>query len=276
MDVYMLQSDIDDNTLSELTHYCEHWIGKKLVPIRADLGRFENFYVTEGFPAEIYLRLLCADILPATVSRVLSFDLDMVVNKPLDRLYNIDVEGYPLAACKDIYGYIYGCGQENLRRMDIDEKCTYFNCGMMLLNLDYLRRGEFGAKMSEYAGKHSDKLKWPEQDVLNYFFSETYLELGWQDYNCTPVMYIMKMADVQNGRLEPLYQSDIAGMTDFEGYADYTQALSDNASIIHYIGETKPWKADRPQSNTYRIFDRFYNEYEATANALYSKIQKNS
>jgi lipopolysaccharide biosynthesis glycosyltransferase len=275
MDVYMLQSDIDDNTLGELTHYCEHWEGKRLVPIKAGLERFVNFHVTDDFPAEVYLKLLSADILPENLSKVLCLDLDMVVNKPLNGLYNTDIGGYPLAACKDIYGYIYGCGQENIRRMGINEKCTYFNGGMLLLNLDYLRSGGFGMKMCEYAKENAYKLTWNEQDVWNYFFDEKYLKLGWQDYNCAPVMYIMKMSDVQNGQFEPLYQSDIMGMTDFEGFADYTQALSENASIIHYIGETKPWKTDRPQSNTYRIFDRFYNEYEAAANALFVQIQKN-
>jgi lipopolysaccharide biosynthesis glycosyltransferase len=199
----------------------------------------------------------------------------MVVNKSLNELYSTDIKGYPLAACKDIYGYIYGIGQENIRRMGINEKCTYFNGGMLLLNLDYLRSGEFGAKMSRFAKKNADNLKWLEQDVWNYFFDEKYLKLGWYDYNCVPVMYIMKITDVQKGRLEPLCKNDIADMADFSGYADYTQALSENASIIHYIGETKPWKTDRPQSNAYRIFDRFYNEYEAAADVLYSQMQKN-
>lgn len=274
IDVYMLQSDVDDNTLSELTRYCEHWKGKKLVSIRTDLGRFENYYVTEIFPADIYTRLICADLLPQNVSKVLNLDLDMVVNKPLDRLYSTDIEGYPLAACRDIN--IFADCREELRRLGwVNESCIYFNTGMMLLNLDYLRNGGYVTKMCEFARENADKLKYPEQDVLNYFFVETYLELNWYEYNCEAVMYIMKVTDAQNGIFEPLKWSSITSMTNFDGYADCTQALSEIASIIHYIGVSKPWKKDRPQFYAYEIFDRFYNEYEAAASALYSQIQKN-
>jgi lipopolysaccharide biosynthesis glycosyltransferase len=278
IDVYMLQSDIDDDTLSGLTRYCEHWKGKKLVPIRTDLGRFENFYATDDFPADIYMRLLCADILPHDVSKVLSLDLDMVVNKPLDKLYSTDIDGYPLAACKDIGVHILGDWQVESQRLGwADENCAYFNSGMMLMNLDYLRDGGFVTKMCEYARENADMLKYPEQDVLNYFFAETYLQLEWYDYNCVPAMYVMKEADVQNGIIEPLHWSSIVSMTDFDGYADYAPAMSEIASIIHYFSGTKPWKKERLQAMAciYGLFDKFYNEYEAAANALYSQIQKN-
>jgi lipopolysaccharide biosynthesis glycosyltransferase len=85
-------------------------------------------------------------------------------------------------------------------------------------------------------------------------------------------MYVMKNSDVAEGRIDPLCQADIAEITSFYGYADYTQALCDNASIIHYIGETKPWKTDRPKSRTYEIFDRFYFAYEAEAKKRYQEV----
>jgi lipopolysaccharide biosynthesis glycosyltransferase len=76
-------------------------------------------------------------------------------------------------------------------------------------------------------------------------------------------MYIMKVKDVQNGIIQPLHKNEVEQMESFEGYADYTQALCDNATIIHYIGESKPWDAARPDAGTYRIFDRYYLEYAA-------------
>ena len=75
-------------------------------------------------------------------------------------------------------------------------------------------------------------------------------------------MYVMKQEEVQGGGLNPLSQEEISRMTSFDGYADYTQALCDQAAIIHYIGETKPWSKERPDVPTYSIFDRYYHLYE--------------
>jgi hypothetical protein len=107
---------------------------------------------------------------------------------------------------------------------------------------------------------------------MNCFWVEKYLPINWHDYNCPPVMYVMKNSDVAEGRIEPLYQADIPGISSFDEYADYTQALCDNASIIHYLGETKPWKTDRPKSRTYEIFDRSYFSYEAAAKKRYQEV----
>jgi lipopolysaccharide biosynthesis glycosyltransferase len=272
VDVYMLYLDLDDDAIRGLTAYCASWEGKTLIPVKVDLGKLSDLYVKGTFPIELYLKLLCADLLPQDVSKVLYLDLDMVVNKPLDSLYATDLTGYPLAACKDIYGYIFGEGARNHARLGISETYTYFNAGMLLFNLDYLRTGDWGKQMLAFAKAHVDNLKWLEQDVMNCFWVEKYLPVNWHDYNCPPVMYVMKNSDVAEGRLEPLYQADIPGISSFDEYADYTQALCDNASIIHYIGETKPWKADRPKSRTYEIFDRSYFTYEAEAKKRYQEV----
>jgi lipopolysaccharide biosynthesis glycosyltransferase len=272
VDVYMLYLNLDDDTLRGLTAYCASWEGKKLIPVKVDLGKLSDLYATEAFPSEVYLKLLCADILPQDVSKVLCLDLDMVVNKPLDCLYATDLTGYPVAACKDIYGYIFGECARNLARLGICGEYAYFNSGMLLFNLDYLREGDWGKRMLAFAKAHADNLKWPEQDVMNCLWAEKYLPVNWHDYNCPPVMYVMKNSDVAEGRIDPLCQADIAEITSFDGYADYTQALCDNASIIHYIGETKPWKTDRPKSRTYEIFDRFYFAYEAEAKKRYQEV----
>ena len=105
-------------------------------------------------------------------------------------------------------------------------------------------------------------LKWPEQDVLNVLFGKLYLELPWIKYNCPPIMYIMKTEDVINGVFKPIYKDEAERIDDFEGYADYTEAVADSASVIHYIGESKPWKEGRPQAATYDVFDQFYYKYK--------------
>ena len=263
INLYLFYSDIEEETLEELKRFCSNWAGKTLIPIKMELAKLRNLYSTEKLPVELYYKLLCVYFLPRELSRILCLDLDMVVNKPLDTLYETNLDGYPLAACADIYAYIFGEGERNHTRLNIDRNYHYFNGGMLLLNLDYLREFRAGEVLLEYAFSNRENLKWLEQDVMNHFFAEKYLELNGYEYNCVPVMYIMKVKDVQNGIIQPLHKNEVEQMEALEGYADYTQALCDNATIIHYIGESKPWDAARPDAGTYRIFDRYYLEYAA-------------
>ena len=261
MNLYLFYSDLEAVFLDKLHKFCKHWENKNLIPIKMDLSKVKNLYCTDNFPVELYYKLLCVDFLPRNLSKVLCMDLDMVVNRPLNNLYNMNLDEYPLAACEDVYGYIFGEGARNHQRLGIDVKYRYFNGGMLFLNLDYLRNFGGGNSLIEYAFENKDILKWPEQDVLNHFFVDKYLKLNWYEYNCVPVKYVMKIEDVEKGIYMPLYRDEIQVMDSFEGYADYTQAICDNASIIHYIGETKPWNIDRPQADTYKTFDRYYVEY---------------
>lgn len=262
IDIYLIHADISDEDLAQVEKFISHWDNKNLTPIRYDLDFAKDFHYSESLPKEVYYRLLCAEILPQNIDKILSLDLDMIITKSIDSLYNIDISAYPLAACKDIYGYIFGEAQRNLDRFRLPQPLTYFNAGTMLLNLKYLRENECSKKLTEFANENSKNLKYLEQDVLNCFFVDKYLEIPWYLYNLTPVRYIMNVENAQKGILVPLYQQEINNLPSFDNYADFSIALRDNAAIIHYIGETKPWLASRPQSQTYQIFDTCYNQYK--------------
>ena len=43
-------------------------------------------------------------------------------------------------------------------------------------------------------------------------------------------------------------------------YQNVTRQLYENAKIIHYLGNTKPWSATREQSMLYEMFDEAYEQ----------------
>lgn len=270
--LYLLYSDIDQNTLSALNNYCNHWENKTLVPVYVDSNSLAGLKTTTQFPVEVYYKLLAIDLLPKTLHKVICIDLDMVVNKSLLPLYNTDITNYPLAACSAIYEYIFGEGSDTHRRLNIDSKYTYFNAGLMLYNLDYLRSQGGSQALIDYAFQINNILKWPEQDVLNLLYIDKYLLLNWNDYNCPPVKFIMKPEDVANGIYSPLQQAEIGGISSFDEYADYTVSICDNATIIHYLGETKPWNEQRPDADTYDIFDRYFLHYSDKALEIFELV----
>ncbi len=84
--------------------------------------------VNEGAYCTPYtlLRLL-ADLVPGIPDKLLYLDIDVMIADDIKKLYDIDVTGYEFAAVKEKYG----CW---LIRPD------YFNAGMLLLNMEEIRK----------------------------------------------------------------------------------------------------------------------------------------
>ncbi len=79
---------------------------------------------------------LFADLVPEMPSKLLYLDVDMLFNKDITSLYDIDVTGYEYAASHDHYGKFL-CGP------------NFINAGMLLLNMDEIKKNNFFAKCRE-------------------------------------------------------------------------------------------------------------------------------
>ncbi len=108
--------------------------------------------VNEGAYCTPYtlLRLL-ADLVPGMPEKLLYLDIDIMIAGDIKQLYDIDVSGYEYAAVKEKYG----CW---LIRPD------YFNAGMLLLNMDMIRRTGLLAKARELI--RTKKLLFADQSAI--------------------------------------------------------------------------------------------------------------
>ena len=71
------------------------------------------------------LRLL-ADLIPEIPDKILYLDIDMMVNKDISELYNVDISNYEYAAVKEKYGSVFIWPD-------------YINAGMLLLNIKKIK-----------------------------------------------------------------------------------------------------------------------------------------
>ena len=71
------------------------------------------------------LRLL-ADLIPGIPDKILYLDIDMMANKDIAELYNIDISNYEYAAVKEKYGSVFIWPD-------------YINAGMLLLNIKKIK-----------------------------------------------------------------------------------------------------------------------------------------
>ena len=100
---------------------------------------------------------------------------------------------------------------------------SYFNGGVMLLNLDRWRREDFGPKVRDYALAHPDRVGWADQDALNAMVGEERLHLHprW---------------NVMNSIVEFPWAADVLG-------AEAVAEARANPAIRHFEGpfQNKPW-----------------------------------
>ena len=180
--------------------------------IKVNSSVFEKANTNDYISKEAYFRLLSADILPKEISRILWLDADILVRKPLDDLYEIDLEGYWAAACS------YGPSMlptmiRHAETLKLSNPGGYFNTGVMLYDLDACRKADVSSK--SLALLTGDRFfKFVDQDLANIVFEGH-----------------VKIVDY---RIWNSMSHCIANKEDL----DYAK---DNAAVIHFPGRAKPW-----------------------------------
>lgn len=113
-------------------------------------------------------------------SKILSFDIDVVVQEDIGCLFDIDISDYYLA------------GVIEPQRQKSTNDPIYINFGVVLMNLDKLRQD--GIDDQIISALNRDKFGCPEQDAFNKFCSGHILQLP-NDYNSTVYSHITGEAE---------------------------------------------------------------------------------
>ena len=264
IDFYLFYEDIASDEIDELRFFSQNYSNAHIVFMPISSKVINGLPTTAEFPKEIYFKLLGLDLLPKELHQILCMDLDMIVKKDISDIFRTDVSAHGLGACPDVFGVYYGLEENNLNCLGLSHNPAYFNAGFMLFSLDFIRQIGGGKAIVNLAHMHADKLYYPEQDILNIIFHDSYLQLPWQEYNCPPLYYIFKDSDVASGNYRLLAFKEISSGNIPNGYLNYTQSIYENAGVIHYMGGTKPWKENRDASPIYEIFDTAYKKIAAT------------
>lgn len=183
--------------------------GKDLILINAKIDDSEvKDLVAYSFTKTTYYKLFMADIVRG--EKALYLDPDIIINRNIDELYDIDISNTFLAAV--INPDIYHCAD-----LGMVHSAKYFNAGVMLVNLAYWRAHKVKEKVIEFVYRHPELIKYPDQDGLNFVINGNWRELH-PRYNVhSQILY----ADSSFGSL-------------------IKEAIEDPI-IIHYTGPSKPW-----------------------------------
>jgi len=113
--------------------------------------------------------------LPEDVDKAIYIDADTIVVEPLENLWNIDLEGHPVAGAPDDAGF------HQARRLQLSADHRYFNAGVMVFDVARFRAMDIAADVLSAFRRKGPDIVSQDQDLLNILFENDTksLPLSW-------------------------------------------------------------------------------------------------
>lgn len=223
--LFIAHSSLDEQALGRIRAKTSQY-GIQFNNIQITEHWFKDTPVLERLPEESFYRLMAFHYLPPEVHRCLYLDPDIMIRKSLLPLYTMDFEGGYIAAASHMVGRK---NKLNLRRLGIRENIRYLNSGVMLMDLEAIRRDFTLEHILESTSENIQKLLLGDQDMVNILFGTR-----------------AKLID------ERIYNLDERAFRLHRRTFDLS-AVERETAIIHYNGKYKPWLEGYEG-----VLDRFY------------------
>lgn len=191
-------------------------------------GLIDQISVADYYlPLESCFRIMLPELLP-NVDRILYLDVDILVCGDVTDLYQSDLGQSSIGAVveKDISVFF----PEHVAGLGI-EAGRYFNSGVLVLDLERMRKERFTPALVAFAKALRAKLRFVDQDLLNLYFKDTVVLLD-NRYNYTN--YLMR----------------------------YESRSVNELSVLHYNGPVKPWFKDLADEERYMSYLIRYKDYQ--------------
>lgn len=218
INIYLLNKSLSDKKINDISKYIEKMGGKFENIVVSDDDLPELPIVLNRFSIEMYYRIIAHKLLPKDLDKILWLDADIIINGKLDKFYDQSFNEKYLIVCKDFYEQEEEI-QSIKKNMDINNKHIYFNSGVILFNLNKIRKSITEEDIRTCLIEYKDKLTYPDQDILNYLYQNNVKYDNEYIYN------------FQVNNLKNLTRNQLKSI-----------------KILHYSGSRKPWDVKRASS----------------------------
>lgn len=155
--VQQSNKDLLSSLINHITSYINFY------DINEDLLKSMPIRETGYLSIATYMRIFAQEILPYHLNKILYLDCDILVNNPLDDLWNINIENFSIAAVLDVITF----DEDVYDRLKYDKNEGYFNAGVLLINLKKWREINLLKQALGYIQSNKQRIINEDQDVLN-------------------------------------------------------------------------------------------------------------
>lgn len=179
---------------------------------KVDPEIFRNYKKADYYPVSMLYTMILPDVIDA--DKLIYLDSDMVVNSSLKELWQTDFENNYIAAVEDANGKKY------VKKFGLKHNSKFFNTGVMLVNCKKWREDNIPERAVAVSMANTGTRFGYDQTVLNQLFENKvkFLNLKWNLQYCP-----------------------INVWATYDDKEEYKSAIK-NPSIVHYVGDYKPWK----------------------------------
>jgi lipopolysaccharide biosynthesis glycosyltransferase len=198
--------------------------------LNVDSSELIKYKIKTHVSTAAYSKIYICDLIK--VDKIIYLDSDLIFNDDILNLWNeFDNEVSIKAVWNPFYNY-------DNKYLGVADNCRTFNSGVMLLNLDLMRKNGSSKELENYLNKYHDKTKLHDQAAFNAIFKDDWSELD----------------EKWNYQVSMIQNSHIRLGIDKKTYFN----LYNNPSIIHFTTNSKPWqfRNNHPYKKLYLKFYR--------------------
>jgi len=210
--VFLLNHALDEKEIIAFERYLSESCHANLQVIDVISTALDSFPIVKNyFSVEMFYRILAQFLLPDNLDRVLWLDADLIVMKDITSFYHQSFDEKDYIVCADANNATEWLNN-HIQSLDLPQDHVYFNSGVMLMNLERLRQEQSADEIIRSAFTIRDKLRFPDQDILNYIYAGRVKYCDWKHYNY----------QMQGKTCIP--ENDLVSIF-----------------VLHYTGSQKPW-----------------------------------
>lgn len=216
--IYIIDFDISDSNKSKIKTVVDQYHSQlHFVPVEQqqqnllkDIQVRNRKHITKAAFGKLMIPELLEDF-----DKAVFLDSDVIVVDDIEQLYKSDISQHLIGAVLNPFSTRH-------KELGLCSPQSYFNSGVLLLNLEELRATDKLAEVLDFLVDNKDKIIGAEQDALNAILHKDWkkLDLRW------------------NLQTSVLRKADNAKAYFDEGMV--AKAI-ENPAIIHYSSSSKPW-----------------------------------
>lgn len=221
--IFVVSDYISDENKSKIES-CVNGTQTHIIYIKIDATLYSNFPIGKGTSNNYitslatYYRLFLLDLLPQDVDRVIYIDCDVVVCNSLHNFWTIELPNDKcIAAVEEMPNIV----AESTKRLNIETSYSYFNAGVILIDIQKLKQYFSSEIASNFISKNKQIIKYHDQDVLNALLKDKKVFVSIRFNLMEGFLYRL------NSKKQRCAESDIF-----------------HPAIIHFAGPLKPWYSE--------------------------------
>lgn len=121
-------------------------------------------FTSARWPKSAFTRIFSGELMPKDIHKILYLDCDTIIKGNISGLENLDTNGHVISAVKDCVSWQYK------KKIGLSKNDCYVNAGVLLIDLDKLRKMDIAQMMSDFVLSHYHLISYADQDILNGMF----------------------------------------------------------------------------------------------------------